>query len=99
MGSCNDYVQAPNTEKTQPIRVEIVNTKGPAIIWNITAQKLSLLKLQWSVQTVPGDEIGNITAQKLSLLKLQWSVQTVPGDDNLYGLKNNKHPYPLTRAK
>ena len=72
MGSCNNYVQAPNTEKTQPIRVESVNTKGPAII-------------------------ETIAAQKLSLSKLQWSVQTVPGDGNLSGVKNNKHPYALTR--
>ena len=65
-------MQTPNTAIAQQIRVEIVNAKGPSII-------------------------GNIIAQKLSLFKLQWSVKTVSDDENLDGIKNNKHPYPLTR--
>ena len=49
-------MQTSSTAIAQQIRVEIVNAKGPSIIGKITAQKLSLFKLQWSVKTVSDDE-------------------------------------------
>ena len=51
MGSCDVYVQAPASPKPHRIKVQVTDADGPAIIGNITAQKLGLLKLNWSVKS------------------------------------------------
>ncbi|KXJ08987.1 hypothetical protein AC249_AIPGENE17533 [Exaiptasia diaphana] len=51
VGSCDVYVQAPASPKPHRIKVQVTDADGPAIIGNITAQKLGLLKLNWSVKS------------------------------------------------
>ena len=50
VGSCDVYVQGPNSQTPQLITVEVADVNGPAIIENLTAQSLNLLKLNWSVK-------------------------------------------------
>ena len=63
-GSCDIYVQVPNSKKSQLITAKMVNTNGPAIIGNTTAQDLGLLKLNRSVQTDLNKCITNTQCNK-----------------------------------
>ena len=53
VGSCDVYVQGSKSRKPQQINFEVVDVKGPAVIGNVTAQNLDLLKLNWSMNVDP----------------------------------------------
>jgi len=48
-GSCQIYVKEPSNPSPKPIQAEVVDVDGPAIIGNILAQNLNLLKLNWPI--------------------------------------------------
>ena len=50
VGSCKLYVQKTTDVHPLQIEVEVVDVSGPVIIGNTSAQKLGLLKLNWSVE-------------------------------------------------
>ena len=47
LGSCQ--VKGPNNPKPKPIQAEFVDVDGPAVIGNMSAQSLNLLKCNWAV--------------------------------------------------
>ena len=49
LGSCQIYVKGPNNPSPKPIQAEVVDVDGSAIIGNMSAQNLNLLKLNWPI--------------------------------------------------
>ena len=49
LGSCRIYVKGPNNPSPKPIQAEVVDVDGPAIIGNMSAQSLNLLKRNWPI--------------------------------------------------
>ena len=47
LGSCQVYVKVPTTQVGR--QAEIVDVNGPAVIGNMSAQNLNLLKLNWTL--------------------------------------------------
>ena len=49
LGSCQVYFKGPNNPIPKVVQAEVVDVDGPAIIGNMSAQSLNLLKLNWAV--------------------------------------------------
>ena len=49
LGSCQVYIKGPNNPNPKLIQADVVDVDGPAIIGNMSAQSLNLLKLNWVV--------------------------------------------------
>ena len=66
--SCQVYIKGPNNPNPKLIQAEVVDVDGPAIIGNMSAQSLNLLKLNWAV-TVESN--SKPTAQPSKLLDVR----------------------------
>lgn len=105
LGSCPIYVKGRNNPSPKPIQAEVVDIDGPAIICNTSAQKLNLLKLNWSI-TAGQAQLANQHSDDLishrGVLTLQVTQNTKPRYDlhtvRLFDMRGKQHPFPLTKV-
>ncbi|KAL9950229.1 hypothetical protein ACROYT_G042702 [Oculina patagonica] len=90
LGSCQIYVKGPNNPNPRVIQAEVVDVDGPAIIDNMSAQDLNLLKLNWPVTASTNATTQNIVQSE----KPMPNVHTVKLFDIIRG---KQHPFPLTK--
>ena len=76
LGSCQVYIKGPNNPNPKVIQANVADVEGPAIIGNMTAQSLDLLKLNWAVNV---ERNGKPSTQPIRLLD-------VPGKPHPYPL-------------
>ena len=48
-GSCHVYIKGPNNPSPKVIQAQVVDVDGSAIIGNMSAQSMNLLKLNWPI--------------------------------------------------
>lgn len=64
-------MKGPNTPTPKSIQAEVLDVEGPAIIGNMSAETLSLLKLNWPITT---NQCMNLKGSNLMKAKLKQSV-------------------------
>ena len=97
LGSCQIYVKGPNNPSPKPIQAEVVDVDGPAIIGNMSAQNLKLLKLNWPITANQySDDLttprGTPTPQ-VNHTRPTHDLHTV----RLFDMGGKQHPFPLTK--
>ena len=97
LGSCQIYVKGPNNPSPKPIQAEVVDVDGPAIIGNMSAQNLNLLKLNWPITANQySDDLishrGTPTPQ-VNHTRPTHDLHTV----RLFDMGGKQHPFPLTK--
>jgi len=89
LGSCQIYVKGPNNSNPRVIQAEVVDVDGPAIIGNMSAQDLNLLKLNWPVTASTNATTQNVVQSE----KPMPNANTV----KLFDIRGKQHPFPLTK--
>ena len=97
LGSCQIYKKGPNNPSPRPIQAEVVDVDGPAIIGNMSAQNLNLLRLNWPITAnqYSGDLIshrGTPTPQ-VNHTRPTHDLQTV----RLFDMRGKHHPFPFAK--
>ena len=97
LGSCQIYVKGPNNPSPKPIQAEVVDVDGPAIIGNMSAQNLNLLKLNWPITANQySDDLishrGTPTPQ-VNHTRPTHDLHTF----RLFDMGGKQHPFPLTK--
>ena len=92
------YVKGPNNPSPKPVQSEVVDIDGPAIIGNMSAQNLNLLKLNWPITANQhsDDLISHSdapTPQVTQNTKPTRDLHTV----RLFDMRGKQHPFPLTK--
>ena len=98
LGSCQIYVKGPNNPSPEPIQTEVVDVDGPAIIGNMSAQNLNLLKLNWPITANQySDDLishrGTPTPEVAQNTKPTHYLHTV----RLFDMRGKQYPFPLTK--
>ena len=75
LGWCQVYIKGPNNPNPKLIQAEVVDVDGSAIIGNISAQSLNLLRLNWAV-TVESN--SKPTAQPSKLFDVRGKPHPLP---------------------
>ena len=75
LGSCQVYIKGPNNPNPKLIQAEVVDVDGPAIIGNMSAQSLNLLKLNWAVSI---ESTNKTTAQPSKLFDVRGKPHPFP---------------------
>ena len=98
MGSHEIYVKVPNNPAPKQIQAEVVVFEGPAIIGNMSAQNLNLLKLNWPITANqcgddPSSHKDTNTYQVIQNTKVTPNLHTI----KLFNTSSMQHPFPLTK--
>ena len=96
LGSYQIYVKGPNNPSPKPIQAEVVDVHSQAIIGNMSAQNLNLLKLNWPITAnqYSDDLISHRGAPtpQVNHTKPTHDLHTVRPFD----MRGKRHPFPLT---
>ena len=60
LGSCQVYIKGPNNPNPKLIQAEVVDVDGPAIIGNMSARSLNLLKPNWVVTVESNSKLFDV---------------------------------------
>ena len=97
LGSCQIFVKGPNNPSPKPVQVEVVDVDGPAIIGNMSAQNLNLLKLNWPITANQSNDLishrGAPMPQVSQNTKPTHYLHTV----RLFDMRGKQHLFPLTK--
>ena len=95
LGSCHVYMKGPNNPSPKVIQAQVVDFDSPAIMGNMSAQSMNLLKLNWPIRVESKSDIQSVMHSDKQTVNTRKStnLHTV----KLFDVRGRPHSFPLTR--